>query len=257
MNSDQRKTFRIQIPEGREQAALIVGKREVTVRILDESAGGFAVALMEDVEVHQNQVHVLKTSTGMYQTRVARIEHFEDGQLLGLMRLSDLSEEGGKAPQIASWQDSLFAPQQSGGTGSSRISIGVGLAVVLGTIVCGLAIYGIRYLPSQRGPGSGQLARDFADAVTGEIEKPREAERVAREKSDAAKGSVAARTPEYVGQQARVSAEVLFRLQLTADQSRRIRDILQRSSGDLASAEAEIRSVLTSEQVKKWGSLAP
>ncbi|MFN0019938.1 MAG: hypothetical protein ACKVP0_16900 [Pirellulaceae bacterium] len=261
MNSDQRKSFRIQISDGQEHACLTVGKREIKARILDESAGGFAVALLEEVEVQQNQMHLLKTSVGLFQTRIARIEHFADGKLLGLVRLSDLSEEGIQAPQAASWRDCLMTPPQSGGSGASGLAVGIGMAVVLGILVCGLAVYGIRYLPAQRSPGNGQLARDFAEAVTGEIEKAREAaveaERIAREKSAAAKGSVAARTPEYVQQQARVSAEVLFRLQLTADQSRRIRDILHRSSGDLASAEAEIRSVLTSEQAKRWRSLAP
>jgi hypothetical protein len=262
MNSDQRKSFRIQTSEGREHACLVVGKREIKAHILDESAGGFAVALLENVEVQQNQVHMLKTSAGSFQTRVARIEHFTDGQLLGLMRLSDLSEEEAKEPQAASWRDCLLTPAQSGGAGASGVAFGIGMAVLLGTLVCGLAVYGMRYLPARRGPATGQSARDFAEAVTGEIEKARaaaatEAERVAKEKSEKIQANLAKHSPELARQQARVSAEVLYRLQLTADQSRRVRDILNRSSGDLSSAEAEIRSVLTSEQVQQWRSLAP
>jgi len=262
MNSDQRKSFRIQTSEGREHACLTVGKREIKARILDESAGGFAVALLEEVEVQQNQMHLLKTAAGLYQTRIARIEHFADGKLLGLVRLSDLSEEETKEPQAASWRDCLLTPAQSGGTGASGVAVGIGMAVVLGTLVCGLAVYGMRYLPAKRSPGNGQLAREFAEAVTGEIEKAKEsaavAGRVAKEKSTAFKETAAAApASEFVRRQARVSSETLYRLQLTSDQSRQIRNILDRSSGDLTAAEAEIRSVLTSEQVKKWRSLAP
>ena len=70
----------------------IVGRREVPARILDESAGGFALALQEDIDIQQNQIHLLKTTTGLYQMRVARVEHFADGKLLGLVRLSDLTD---------------------------------------------------------------------------------------------------------------------------------------------------------------------
>ena len=44
MDFDQRESFRSLIPEGREQAALLVGEESIGVRILDESSGGFAVA---------------------------------------------------------------------------------------------------------------------------------------------------------------------------------------------------------------------
>ncbi|MCE9527785.1 MAG: hypothetical protein K8R36_17215 [Planctomycetales bacterium] len=241
---------------------MIVGTREIKARILDESIGGFAVSLLEDVEVQQNQVHVLKTTAGKIQTRIARIEHFADGKLLGLMRLNDVTEEEGTAPQVASWRDCLFSTPQSGASGTSGIAFGLGLTILLGTIVCGLGLYGVRNLPAKRNPGNGQFAREFAEAVTGEIEKAKEsaaeAGRVAKEKSTALKEKVAAApASEFVRRQARVSAEVLYRLQLTAEQSHQIRNILDRSSGDIAAAEADIRSVLTSEQVQEWQSLAP
>ena len=117
MNFDQRQSFRIQIPEGRELAAILVGGKPVSVRILDESAGGFAVALLGDVDIQENEVHVLKAATGRYETRVARIEHFSDGKLLGLVRLKELSAACEEATRVASWRDNLFVPQQSPSVG--------------------------------------------------------------------------------------------------------------------------------------------
>ena len=258
MNQDQRKTFRIQIPEGREHASLLVGKQQVGVRILDESAGGFAVALLTDEDIQQNQVHVLKTASGLYKTRVARIEHFEDGKLLGLMRLQDLSETDDSGLKDSSWRDYFFVPSQATGAGGG-LAIGIGATVVVGMLICVMAAYYIKYSPARRDSAASPLMKEYSEALTEKIEKAREAakvsERLANEKERVSGG--VRQSAEFVRRQARVSQEVLYRLQLDSDQSRRIRDILSRTSGDPTSAEAEIRSVLTAEQARQWQSLAP
>ena len=130
MNADKRQSSRIQIPEGREHATLLIGQREVVVRILDESAGGFAVALLAEDDIQQNQIYVLKTAIGLYETRVARIEHFQDGKLLGLMRLRELSEAGKNERKAA-------------GIGS-RWATGIGVTAVAGLLLCLLAAYFIQ-----------------------------------------------------------------------------------------------------------------
>ncbi len=129
MNVDKRQSSRIQIPEGRERATLLIGEREVGVRIVDESAGGFAVALLADEDIQQNGLYRLKTASGMYETRVARIEHYQDGKLLGLMRLRELShpaENDRKAARIGTW------------------AAGIGVTAVAGLLLCLLAAYFIQ-----------------------------------------------------------------------------------------------------------------
>lgn len=130
MNFDKRQSSRIQIPEGREHATLLIGQREVGVRILDESAGGFAVALLADDDIQENQLYVLKTATGMYETRVARIEHFQAGKLLGLMRLRELSAAGDNEKKAA-------------GIGRGWAA-GIGATAVAGLLLCLLAAYVIQ-----------------------------------------------------------------------------------------------------------------
>ena len=51
--------------------------------------------------------------------------------------------------------------------------------------------------------------------------------------------------------------EVLFRLDLSLEQSDRIRTILERCSKDLPFAEEQIRGLLTEEQNRRWQSIAP
>ncbi|MGI8978448.1 MAG: hypothetical protein ACR2FY_04420 [Pirellulaceae bacterium] len=140
MDFDQRQSFRSVIPEGREQAALLVGDESVDVRIVDESAGGFAVALCGDVDIRQNQVHALKSAAGLYETRVARIEHFSDGRLLGLMRLRDLPVGGEEAPDWASWGDYLFWPSRSFSVDSGTAA-GIGVTAIVGMLLGLLALY--------------------------------------------------------------------------------------------------------------------
>ena len=143
MALDQRKSFRIQIPEGREQATLLVGEEPIGVRILDESAGGFAVALVGETEIQQNQIHVLKTAAGVYKTRVARIEQFDDGKLLGLMRLDDVSPDEDEPVTTASWSDYLLMPKQATGMGGG-IAAGICGMVVIAVLICGLAFFCLR-----------------------------------------------------------------------------------------------------------------
>jgi hypothetical protein len=263
MNLNQRNSTRMQLPEGQEQAVLLVGETSVGVRILDESASGFAVALQADVDVRENQLHVLQSANGQYETRVARIEQYADGRLLGLVRLKDLSAAQDLNAQKTSLRDILFTPQQSSAAGGG-MAARTAVAVVVGVLVCGLALYCTRNSPARRNSSASPLPREFTQAVDAEVQKARaeasKAEKVVSElakKPEKAVRQGARQSAEFLRQQARLSAEVLYGLKLDTDQSRRIRTILNRSSGNPASKEEEIRTVLTPEQARQWESLAP
>jgi hypothetical protein len=134
MSSDQRRSFRVQIPEGREKGTLLLGEKQIELRILDESAGGFAVAVMGDLELYQNQDLILQTHAGKCAVRVVRIEQFSDGKLLGLVRLRDISDPGECTPRVATWRDSLFGPAHATPGGESF------LPAFLGTIAVGILL---------------------------------------------------------------------------------------------------------------------
>jgi len=256
MSFDQkRKSYRIQIPEGREQATLLIGKQAVEVRIVDESAGGFAVAMTGDADVEQNQIYALKTAAGLFEIRVARIEEFSDGKLLGLMRLTDLSSVVEEAPQAASWCDYLFSPRQSMGSGNF-VAVGIGGTLLIGMLFCVLALYGIKYYRVKHTSAS-PLLHDFTEAMTEEVLKAKAAAEEAERLAAPQKDQVIASSPTSAAASlsSTISSDTLYRLNLTADQSRRVREILIRVQ-DQTQAEAEIAAVLTAEQIQRWKSLS-
>lgn len=261
MNVEQRKSFRIQLTEGREQGTLFLGPLPVDVRILDESAGGFAVALLHDEDVQQNQVLVLKTATGTFNTRVARIEQFDDGKLLGLMRLCDLTEAPKTQAQAPVWRDQLFEPPKPKYL-ARGLAVGFG-AVIVVMLGCGLVAY--RFWPAAAqqaaaGPVVESPEKQPAKPVRQEVKaqvKTTTEEAVPEESVAATPPATKKSKPaaSAVRRPSKTSPEVLFRLHLDADQSRRIRQILSRLSGP--EAEEEIRGVLTPEQASKWQKIAP
>lgn len=131
MNVEQRKSLRTQIPEGHAPAVLFVGDTKVDVRILDESAGGFAVVVLADISLEPNQVHLLQTATGWCETRVARIECYPDGKLLGLVRLRNLA--GSPETLAAGSQPESSALSQRAWSAGGGV-----LAAICGAVAIGL-----------------------------------------------------------------------------------------------------------------------
>jgi hypothetical protein len=131
MDTDQRKSFRILVPAGQKQAVLKVGRKDVTVRVVDSSAGGFAIASGENLDVEKGDSLLLRTSAGWHEVRVVRHESFSDGVLLGVERLSDLDDprevESVTSGSLISW---LWPT-----AGTARV---FALGVLAGAIIAGI-----------------------------------------------------------------------------------------------------------------------
>ena len=95
MGTDQRKSFRILVPIGQDQAVLKIGLRSAPVRLIDASAGGFAVASPDPLHVKRGDVLQLRTNAGWHEIRVVRLESFSDGVLIGVERLRDIDDPRG------------------------------------------------------------------------------------------------------------------------------------------------------------------
>ena len=137
MDCDQRKSFRILIPEGQVQAVLKVGRRAVTVRMVDSSAGGFAVASPEVLPVKRGDVLRLRTSAGWHEVRVVRQESFTDGMLIGVERLKDIDDPR-QLQGTTGWLDSLFLPP-SGELGGPTAARTFTVGALAGAILAGFA----------------------------------------------------------------------------------------------------------------------
>ena len=131
MDPDQRKSFRILVPAGQKQAVLKLGRKDVTVRVVDASAGGFAVASGENLAVEKGDTLLLRTSAGWHEVRVVRHESFTDGVLIGVERLNDLNDprevESVTSGSLGSW---LWPT-----AGTARV---FALGVLAGAIIAGI-----------------------------------------------------------------------------------------------------------------------
>lgn len=145
MDTDQRKSFRILAPEGQVHAVLRVGRRSVTVRVVDSSAGGFALACQEVLSLKLGDVLRLRTNAGWHEVRVARQETYTDGLLLGVRRLHDIDDPREAECGKSRWMDYFCLPYlQGGGSGKKTTGLlrdGALVCAVLVGMACLLATY--------------------------------------------------------------------------------------------------------------------
>lgn len=94
MARNQRRSLRSQVHNDRQIATLIVNSRHrFSVRVIDESAGGFAIVSPFRLPISENQDAELITSWAHSVVRLARIEQYPDGQLIGVSRVRDVTAE--------------------------------------------------------------------------------------------------------------------------------------------------------------------
>lgn len=93
MEREQRNSFRILMPPGQGEAVVLLGRKQVTVRLVDTSAGGFALAASQKLPIAVGETLRLATTSGGHEVRVVRLESYADGVLLGVERIRDLDDK--------------------------------------------------------------------------------------------------------------------------------------------------------------------
>jgi hypothetical protein len=91
MREDRRKARRFPVLEGHQQATLRVGDVSIPVRLVDQSATGFAIHVDEPPGVFPGEVVWLQTVAGWTEVRVVKARHEVDGTQIGLERIADLA----------------------------------------------------------------------------------------------------------------------------------------------------------------------
>lgn len=126
MSYDQRRSFRFQVTQDRQLATLVMDDRRFSIRVIDESAGGFAIVSPFRLPVVEQQVAELEHAAGRSTVRLSRIEQFPDGQLIGLVRLKDIAVEAPPTPSL--FWDVLFLRRNN--AIYSRAALGGSLGLV-------------------------------------------------------------------------------------------------------------------------------
>lgn len=91
MREDRRKARRFPVLGEQQQATLRVGDVAIAVRLVDQSATGFAIRLEEHPGVFPGEVVWLQTVAGWTEVRVMKVRHEVDGTQIGLQRIADLA----------------------------------------------------------------------------------------------------------------------------------------------------------------------
>lgn len=256
MNLDPRQTTLMQTPVGRGLDAWLDGGKPSGAGSLDESADGLTVSLPQG----------LRGTSPPGDMEVARREKLADAKMPGLNRLKELSAVCDAAPKPAAWRDNLIAPEPPP-TSVRKMTMGISGGAVAGVLVCVLALHLMQNSTANRPPELIPPEQEVTQAVPATDVKAQETapKSVAGEKHpDRDDSLVTEERTAFPGEstpaprlKSRFDPEVLFRLDLSLEQSARIRTILDRCSKDLPFAEEQIRALLSEEQNRRWQSIAP
>jgi hypothetical protein len=91
MREDRRRAWRFPVLEEHQMADMRVGDAALRVRLVDQSATGFMIAVDKHPGVYPGEVVWLQTSAGWTEVRVVKVRQEVDGTRIGLERLSDLA----------------------------------------------------------------------------------------------------------------------------------------------------------------------
>lgn len=103
MGDERRRWFRCKVPEGTDQAVLRAGVRDILVRLINTSAGGFSAACTGPLNAQLNDILQLKTAAGWFEVRIIYLEQQQDATQLGLERVRDLGDHLKR-----NWSDLMF-----------------------------------------------------------------------------------------------------------------------------------------------------
>lgn len=168
---DDRKSFRCPVADTRQQCELKVGRDMLSARLLDESAGGFAVLVERLAGIEVEQIIHLRTNSGAFIVRVVHVAEVvlpDDDETpvgseaswfrLGLLRVGEA--EPTRAPTTSLWADTLRCQL-------SHRCPGSGMLMILGVLLAIIAVA----LPMEF------LAGDFFGGQSGAYDRTTESKR--------------------------------------------------------------------------------
>lgn len=88
--NERRASFRCPVNGPRRAGRLRIGKREIPVEVLDESAGGYSIVGEQEFECEIGQSLLLQIGSSWTIVRIMSVQKAESNTRLGLLRLKDL-----------------------------------------------------------------------------------------------------------------------------------------------------------------------
>ena len=131
MHEDKRHSYRYPVQEGFRSAIVKIGRQELLVQLVEESAGGFSLTCDSPFAFKAGQEALLQNSGGVYQVEIAHVTKHEETTRVGLKRLASVSQP---EPPKSSGFAAIFAgggQRQSGGVLSFMLFAAMGACLAL------------------------------------------------------------------------------------------------------------------------------
>jgi hypothetical protein len=100
MQQDRRRSHRFAALAGRDVALLRVGDNDLAVKLQNESSSGFAVQCPPGPKFQVGDALHLRTVSGWFEVKAARVEKTAEGTLLGLDRGREIGHLAGPRQRV-------------------------------------------------------------------------------------------------------------------------------------------------------------
>lgn len=213
MREERRKARRFSVLGEQQAATLRVGDVSIPVRLVDQSATGFAIRLEEHPGVFPGEVVWLQTVVGWTEVRVMKVRHEVDGTQIGLQRIADLATGPKAVGRVITEQLTQDNPHHNPWP---LLVLVLGLAGLLGFLIWTAA-------QRQMVDGLTSVLPSVADVMP-----DRRPAAVKAIEHEAARQSAAWQNSlEQLGAAMLVSPEVMAYLKLDAKQQQRLQQLVQ------------------------------
>jgi len=152
MPEERRESRRFPVLEGREKIELKIGRRLIPGRLVDISAGGFAVEVALDEQLQAGLQVEMRTRDGAHIVQIARVAPLENALSLGIVRIEDVVVPEGRRPR----------DRRMSRAGNRLFLLPVIAGVVVCAITVGVACMGTEWTEATIiNPASQALSRAF------------------------------------------------------------------------------------------------
>lgn len=264
-DSENRRSFRCPVPEESVRAELRIGRRRIPVQLHDESAGGFAVTAAECPDVKRSDVFQLHVDSRVFD--VSLVHLFEQGPKdpargartyrIGLQRLGEVVAPPNAGPLSQRLLSNVLPlPSPSAHAPVSFSGILLALVVVAAPLLfAGLFFY--YYTTRDTSAEGSARAADLIARPLGLVPgeslpgNPGPAGRasMAGAASTASGGpSSWASIARLPGAAALLASPMIRELEMTENQQRRIREIVDQTAGAFKEIDVHLRGITRQDQ---------
>jgi hypothetical protein len=163
MTEEQRDSYRCATINDEQKAVLKIRGRDVVVRLLDQSAGGFSVSSRKRLRVRKGQRLLVRTSGGWFEAEVAYREVIDRETRVGLERVADLPDPRDRNPNLSRGRQ-WFTVRSGSSSAGTALMAAIGITLVFWFFLANFAWFG-----ESAGPEKHLSMKKFATRVLDRI----------------------------------------------------------------------------------------